>query len=208
MKHAPIKVDYWKTRLLKGSEELVDSWLMKSPVPVLLAKSRTSKHGDFRFPRMGRPAYITVNHDLHPVEFLITLAHEIAHFRNWQKNGRRVRSHGPEWRNAFREMLLQVLDAGLFEEQIAAAVVKHYFQRKLIGSGSSEQLNKLLGKTLEDSGILRVADLPEGARFTLRSGKSFIKGKKMRKRYQCRDVVSSRIYSVHPFAEVQESIVS
>ncbi|MCX6225736.1 MAG: hypothetical protein NTV01_13460 [Bacteroidia bacterium] len=163
-------MDFWKMCLLEGSGELVNSWLIASPVPVALAKNRRSKHGDFRAPRQGRPALITINHDLHPVEFLITLAHEIAHFRNWKKFGRRVRPHG--------------------------------------AAGSSEQLNRLLGKMVEDSGVLRVADLPEGTRFTLRSGKSFIKGRKLRKRYQCRDAVSSRIYSVHPMAEVKETLVS
>ncbi|MFA5815809.1 MAG: hypothetical protein WC865_09350 [Bacteroidales bacterium] len=201
-------MDSWKTRLLEGSEELVNSWLIASPVPVMLAKIRRSKHGDFRVPRKGRPAFITVNHDLHPVEFLITLAHEIAHFRNWKKYGRRVSPHGPEWRNEFRDMLVEVLKAGLLDREIAAAIVQFYFKRKLIGSGSSEQLNRLLGKTVEDSGVLRVADLPEGTQFTLRSGKTFIKGRKLRKRYQCCDTVSSRIYSVHPMAEVKETIVS
>jgi SprT protein len=193
---------------LDGSEELVNSWLAATPVPVRLSKSRSSKHGDFRLPRLGRPAYITINHDLHPVDFLITLTHEIAHYRNWKKHGRRIRPHGAEWRNEFREMLAEILKAGFLDRDISSAIVQFYFKRKLIGSGTSEQLNKLLGKTAETGGSLRVADLPEGARFTLRSGKTFIKGKKLRKRYQCRDTVSLRIYSVHPFAEVKETIVS
>jgi len=208
MKGSSLPLDYWKACLIPGSEELADTWLKASPVTILLAKNRRSKHGDFRAPRMGRPALITVNHDLHPVEFLITLAHEIAHFRNWKKYGRRAKPHGPEWRNEFRMMLVEVLNGNILDPEIARAVHQHYFKRKLIGSGSSEQLNRLLGKTVEDSGILHVADLPEGARFTLRSGKTFIKGRKLRKRYQCRDTVSSRIYSVHPMAEVKETIVS
>lgn len=208
MKGMPLPVDYWKKHLMEGSEELVNSWLINSPVPVELAKTRRSKQGDFRVPRRGRSAYITINHDLHPVEFLITLAHEIAHFRNWKRYGRRVRPHGPEWRNEFREMLLEVLKSSLLEKEIAAAIVQFYFKRRLIGSGSSERLNRLLGKIVEDTGVLRVADLPEGARFRLRSGKTFIKGRKLRKRYQCSDAVSSRIYSVHPMAEVKETIVS
>jgi hypothetical protein len=208
MKSTSLPIDFWKTRLLEGSEELVNNWLLASPVLIMLAKSRQSKHGDFRVPRNGRPAYITLNHDMHPVEFLITLAHEIAHFRNWKKHGRRARPHGPEWRNEFREMIAEILKTGLLETEVAAAVVQHYYKRKLIGSGSSEQLNRALGKIQEDSGILHVGDLPEGAQFTLRSGKSFIKGHKLRKRYQCREVVSSRIYSVHPMAEVKETLVS
>jgi hypothetical protein len=204
----PLQADTWKTHVPEGSVSLVSQWLISSPVPVILAKSRRSKHGDFRVPRNGRPAYVTINHDLHPVEFLITLAHEIAHFRNWRKHGRRARPHGPEWRNEFREMLMEVLRGELLDKEISAAVYLLYFKRKLIGSGSSELLNRLLGKSVDESGIMHVADLPEGAKFMLRSGKTFIKGRKLRKRYQCRDTVSSRIYSVHPMAEVKERIVS
>lgn len=208
MKGEPIPADIWKTRLLTGSEKLVANWMISSPVPVLLANNRRSKHGDFRVSRQGKPPVITINHDLHPVEFLITLAHEIAHFRNWKRYGRRVRPHGPEWRMEFRQMLAEVLKAGILEPEVAAAVIQHYFKRKLIGSGSSEALNGLLGKKESNSGVLHVADLPDGARFMLRNGKSFIKGRKLRKRFQCCDTVSSRIYSVHPLAEVKETIVS
>jgi hypothetical protein len=208
MKRSQQPADYWKTRLLPGSEELVTDWLFESPVTIRLAGTRRSKHGDFRVPRQGRPAYITLNHELHPVEFLITLAHEVAHFRNWKRYGRRVRPHGPEWRQEFRLMLDELLKTGLFGPEIGEAVTQHYFKRKLIGSGTSERLNILLGHTVENSGILRVADLAEGVHFTLRSGKTFIKGRKLRKRFQCREVLSSRIYSVHPMAEVKETIVS
>lgn len=208
MKRTSLPPDFWKTKLPEGSVEVVDRWLQDSPVPILLAPSRRSKHGDFRVPRQGRPAYVTVNHDLHPVDFLITLAHEVAHYRNWKRFGRRVRPHGPEWRNEFRLMLTDVLNAKFLSQEISAAIYKHFFQRKLIGSGSSEQLNFALGKDILQSNVLRVADLPEGAHFRLKSGKTFIKGKKLRKRYQCRETVSSRIYSVHALAEVKETLVS
>ncbi|MDD4646193.1 MAG: SprT-like domain-containing protein [Bacteroidales bacterium] len=208
MKYKQLPTDTWREKLLEGSEELVDNWLIASPVPVFLAKTRRSKHGDFRVPRTGKQAYITINHDLHPVEFLVTLAHEIAHYRNWIRYGRRVKPHGQEWRNEFRALLAEVLKAEILEKEIAAEVVQHYFKRALIGSGTSEQLNRLLGKTQENSNVLHVSDLPEGACFTLRSGKTFIKGKKLRKRYQCCDAFSSRIYTVHPMAEVKETLVS
>ena len=208
MKAAVLPPDTWKTRLPEGSVDLAEGWLAESPVPVLLSRTRSSKHGDFRMPRNGRPAYITVNHDLHPVEFLITFAHEVAHFRNWTRYGRRARPHGPEWRHEFRLMLAQVLKAGILAPDISAEIARHYFKRQRIGSGSSETLNRLLGKPTANNGAVRVEDLPEGAKFRLKSGKVFIKGRKLRKRYQCREAYSMRIYSVHPLAEVKETIVS
>jgi SprT protein len=203
-----VHVSDWKSRLPEGAIELVSGWLAESPVMVRLARSRSSKHGDFHVPRLGRPAFITVNHDLHPVRFLITLAHEVAHYRNWKRHGRRAAPHGPEWRAEFRKLLAEFLEANLVKREVAAEIYHHYFERKRIGSGSSEKLNRLLGITPPDRSGVRVEDLPEGTAFRLKSGRAFIKGRKMRKRYQCREIVSSRIYSIHPQAEVKETLVS
>ena len=86
-------------------------------------------------------------------------------------------------------------------------IARNYFKRQRIGSGTSEQLGRMLGRSFEATGIMRVADLPEGARFRLRNGMTFIKGPRLRKRFQCREVMSMRTYSVHPLAEVRETIV-
>jgi SprT protein len=199
--------DIWKKRLVPGSEALLEEWLTGADIQFRLSRARTTKHGDFRIPPEGKRAVITLNHDMHPVEFLITLAHEVAHFRVWKKYGRRARPHGEEWKTEFRVMLKQIIESGILDPKVSKAVVQCYFKRERIGSGACEAMYRALGLAGEESGVTRLADLPEGALFTLKNGRSFFKGEKMRNRYRCREKISGRIYSVHAMAEIQESLV-
>ncbi len=192
----------WKTRLLPRSEELVETWLNGAQVVVRLSSSRLSKQGDFRVPRNGRPSMITINHDLHPVEFLITFCHELAHYRVWKRYGRRITPHGPEWKDEFRRMLIQLLESDILDPAVAKAVFRCYFKRESIGSGACEQLYRAIGKAGEASVILRVADLPEGDEFRLRNGRIFTKGPRARSRYRCTEKRTGRIFAVHPMAEI------
>jgi hypothetical protein len=169
---------------------------------VRLSRSRLTKHGDYRAPRDGRPAVVTVNHDLHPVLFTITFCHEMAHYRAREKYGPRIRPHGREWKYEFRLMLKQLLESGLMEKEVARAIHACYFRRESIGSGSCEHLYRAIGLTGAEVAASRVADVPEGGEFTLRNGRSFLKGPKARTRFRCTDKRTGRIYSVHPMAEI------
>jgi SprT protein len=199
--------DIWRKRLVPGSEVLLEEWLTGADIQFRLTRTRATKHGDFRIPPAGKRAVITLNHDMHPVEFLITLTHEVAHFRVWKKYGRRARPHGEEWKAEFRVMLKQIIESGILDTKVSNAVVQCYFKRERIGSGACEAMYRALGLAGEESGVTRLADLPEGALFTLKNGRSFFKGEKMRNRYRCREKISGRIYSVHAMAEIQESLV-
>jgi small nuclear ribonucleoprotein (snRNP)-like protein len=46
-------------------------------------------------------------------------------------------------------------------------------------------------------------DIPKGTKFTLKNGMMFVKGEKLRKRYQCKELISGKNYTVHGFAEIQ-----
>jgi len=190
--------------LPEGSGYLVSAWLNLHPVNVRISGPRQSKLGDFRPPSAGRQARISVNHNLHPVEFLVTLAHEIAHHENWLANGRKVRPHGPEWKKLFRDKLLEVLDAGLLEKKFEDGIKLCFFRREGIASSSCPAWRRLFDQQGPEPGKTRIEDLPMGAVFVLRNGKSMIKGEKIRTRYRCMDVKSRRIYTVHPMAEIIE----
>ena len=49
---------------------------------------------------------------------------------------------------------------------------------------------------------LRVSDLLIGDMFQLKNGQTFIKEKRLRKRYKCRDLANNRSYLFHPFVEI------
>ncbi|MFH0760823.1 MAG: hypothetical protein V2A67_04910 [Bacteroidota bacterium] len=199
--------DIWKERLVPGSEKLVEQWLDGAQIRLKLSRSRATKHGDFRFPRNGLPAMITLNRDMHPVEFMITLSHELAHYRAWKKYGRSIRPHGEQWKHEFRWMLKELIESGVLKSEVSRAVYQCYFKRERIGSSAAEPILRVLGKTGEYSGFKRVADVPEGTAFRLKNGKVLVKGKKLRSRFRCRDPKSGRDYSVSPMAEIAETLV-
>lgn len=198
-------------RLPAGFGDLVEVWLETKPIQIRLSRARLTKLGDFRPANHKRPARISVNYDLHPVEFLLTLAHELAHADNWQLNGRRVKPHGIEWKAAYRDKLVQILATGLLDEKYEKAIRICYFESEKLATSSCTSLRRLFdaetnskGGDSAGSGMIRVEDIPQGSTFTTSNGKTFVKGEKLRSRYKCRELKSARIYTVHPMAEIVE----
>jgi len=187
-----------------GSGQLVSFWLDKHPVKIRLSKARQTKLGDFRPPHKELPARISINIDLHPVEFLITLAHELAHAEIWQLNGRRVKPHGKEWKNAFREKLKQIIDTGILEEKFEIAIQACYFRSNKLATSSCPDLRLLFDDEKHGSKVIRLDDIPRGSKFVTTNGKTFIKGNKLRTRYKCREAKTFRIYTVHSMTEIVE----
>ena len=92
------------------SVELIYEWLREHKIHLKISKKRSSKLGDYRSPHKGKGHLITVNHDLNPYAFLITLVHEIAHMLVWERYRNRVRAHGPEWKDTYRKLMLPFFD--------------------------------------------------------------------------------------------------
>jgi hypothetical protein len=55
-----------------------------------------------------------------------------------------------------------------------------------------------------DNGLVMVEQLPEGRLFDSGDGRIFRKGKKLRKRFQCTEVKTGRVYLFSPVYEVKE----
>lgn len=184
-----------------GTLPLVDRWLSSRKFHLKISRDRLTKLGDFR-PASGRQAArISINHNLHPVEFIITLAHEIAHYDVFRDYRKRKMPHGEEWKDRFRALLREIVESGALTTEVNDAIMRCYFLREGIASSSCMQLKKVL-EMGEEKRVLRVADLSEGEQFMLRNGKAFIKGERIRVRYRCTEVESGRIFTVHPLAEV------
>ena len=87
----------------------VEQLLNTSKVSIKITKKRQTKHGDFRKNGNGS-SLITLNTTSNPYRFLITLLHELAHFRVSQSVQYRIKPHGKEWKNTYRETLLPFLN--------------------------------------------------------------------------------------------------
>jgi SprT protein len=63
-----------------NSTELLSELIKNENLSIKIVKSRKTKHGDFRSLRGGK-FQITLNHIDNKFRFLITLIHELAHFK-------------------------------------------------------------------------------------------------------------------------------
>lgn len=160
-----------------------------------------TKVGDYRHPHNGKPHQITVNHNLNPYSFLITLIHEIAHLTTWNKFRNKVQPHGTEWKEEFNIHLKPFIEMMLFPDDVTDCL-NNYALNPKASSCTDIELIKVLKKYDLNSNYMHLEDIPERSTFRLRNGRTFIKCGKIRKRYMCIDTDSKRHYLVSPVAEV------
>lgn len=162
-----------------------------------------SKHGDFRAPFNGRPHRISVNRSLNPYAFLITFLHEIAHLIVWETHGRKVKSHGIEWKSTFGVLLQEYIEAGCFPEDLEDILMRHALKPRASSSSDQKLLMALRSYDDAPTRVTLLEELQENALFALPNGRIFRKGKKRRTRYLCQELSSRRAYTISQLAEVK-----
>ena len=193
--------------------EYILKWFRANPVRLRIAAPRSSKFGDYRLPRDGKPATISVNNNLNRYDFLITLVHEMAHdavFNSCSMAGeagqyrkRRTRSkpHGQEWRNLFHHLMKPLMTPDVFPQEILAAL-HDYLGNPDSTVKASHALTLVLKKYDVPDGREFLQDLPHDAIFYLPGGRAFRKKEKIRKRFRCQSLTNRRIYLFNPLAPV------
>ncbi len=202
---SPLDPDSLRPFLPEASIPGVIGLLAPHDVKLRISKPRTSKLGDHRPPMVGRYSFhqISVNRDLPPYSFLITLVHEVAHLRTWEFHGRKVKAHGPEWKGLYIDLLSPFVEEGAFPDELEGAVRKH-----LAAPGASSCTDEKLIKALRqfeggrDSHCF-LEEVPDGSIFRLNGDRRFRKGKKLRKRFRCKSLDNGKTYLVHSMAEVE-----
>jgi hypothetical protein len=189
-----------KKYLPEGTEDIIIEWLQQYRIHLHVSRNRVTKLGDFR-PQPGETVQkITVNYDLNPYEFLITLVHEIAHVEVWKYHRNGVRPHGSEWKGIYSRMLSSFLNKGLFPQDLEKVLIRHA-ARPLASSGSDLELARVL-KNYDITARITLEDLPDKATFRIHNGRRFRKMDKSRKRYRCLCLDNKKIYMVHPMTRV------
>src|SRR6185295_15910601 len=77
--------------------DIVVRWISEYKMILTITNTRQSVFGDYRWPQGTKGHRISVNGDLNPYAFLITLVHEMAHLTSWERYRNTVSSHGKEW---------------------------------------------------------------------------------------------------------------
>lgn len=187
--------------LPEGTSESVVDLIYEKNVQLVITRQRNSKLGDYR-PAFGRKGHqISINHNLNPYSFLITLIHEIAHFYVWIKHRNEVKPHGIEWKNQFRELMIPFLQERVFPENLEKVLANHLKNPK-----ASSVADPILRKELikfDAKQVTLLDEIPHKSIFLFNGNRVFRKEEKLRTRYRCFDMVHKKYYLINKSAEVE-----
>lgn len=172
-----------------------------TPVAISVTRSRRSKWGDYRIHPKEPPA-ISVNGDLPPAFFLMTLLHELAHHHVHLRYGlRRVPPHGTEWKTAFAALMQPLLvDDRAFPNDMLPLLRRHMKSPKA-NATADQALYRVYLSLVNDASLL-LEQLEMGEIFTFRK-RSFKVGERVRKRIVCECLATRRKYLFQPLTPVQ-----
>ena len=156
-------------------------------VHLKIVNHRITRHGDYR--RMPNGMHqITVNASLNKYRFLITLVHEIAHLVAFEKFGRRIKPHGIEWKHTFQQLMLPFIRPEIFPTKLLPVIAHHFKNPKASSSTDANLAIALKEFDIEERKKPYIYELPYGCIFRIYNGKSFKKGNKRIKRYECTEL--------------------
>lgn len=193
-------------RLPEATAGYVGELLSQHPVDLRVVPRRVTKLGDHRPPNAAVPWHrITINDDLNPYAFLVTLLHELAHLTTHAAHGgrrRRLQPHGREWQTQFAAVIEPVVARRLVPADVDAAL-RSAVARPRAATCSDRRLLLALSRYDADAdSLLRVEELRPGDHFELESGRRFIRGARLRSRYSCIETATGVEYRIHGLARV------
>lgn len=185
-----------------GTYDAVLNYLRLHKVHLTIARERKSILGDYRHSTHHANHRISVNGNLNPYSFLITLLHELAHLLSFEKYGNNILAHGKEWKMIYSKMLEQFIQKKIFPPDIETELIR--------------SLHNPAASTCAEDGLLRILrkydtkgtqhrlleELTLHDLFSTSDGRVFKKGEKLRKRYKCVEVKTGRVYLFSPVYEV------
>ena len=184
-----------------GSLEYVKGLLNNQNILIKLKSNRKTKHGDFSL-KKDFSVEITINSDMNPFRFLITLLHEISHFFVYQDFGFKTKPHGFQWKSKFKELLIPVINNKVFPDDILSPLAKYAINPKA-STDTDLDLSIALNK-YNVSISTYVLDLEQGDKFKASNKKNYLVIRKRRKRYECMEIDSKKIYLFSPNYKIME----
>ena len=116
-------------KIPKASLEYVKGLINCENILFKLKNNRKTKHGDFSV-KKDFSVEITINSDMNPFRFLITLLHEISHFFIYKDFGFNTKPHGYQWKSKFKELLIPVINNKVFPDDILSPLAKYAINPK------------------------------------------------------------------------------
>lgn len=195
------KVDVLAQYMPAPAAPIIAKWIDYFQCEFKISKYRTTKLGDYRHPFKGKGHKISVNNDLNPYAFLVTTVHEFAHLLTWNEHKHKAKPHGLEWKNNFKKMMDPFFAKEVFPAEIHHTII-NYLNNPAASSCTDLTLARALKKYDTHLSTIRVEELTIDAVFTLKDGRKFKRGERIRKRYRCECLDNGKIYLFNPLAEV------
>jgi len=185
-----------------GSFEQVVTYLHQYKVHLTVTKERKRVLGNYAHLPSDNIHRITVNGNLNPFEFLITLLHELAHLLTWVQYQRKAAPHGKEWKQQYGVLLIDFFN---FFPPDVQVVLRTYIQNPAATANGETALLLALRQydQPKKDGSMMLAHLPQGARFNYEQNGLFEIVKKRRTRYECVQLTTGKRYLFSGIAMVE-----
>lgn len=198
-----VDISQLQTYLPPGTYEPVLNYLRQYKVHLTVARERKSILGDYRHRTHHDNHRISVNGNLNKYSFLITLLHELAHLLTFEQFANKVLAHGREWKMIYAQLLDQFLKHHTFPPDIEKELLIS-LQNPAASSCAEDGLLRVLRKYDNDGNKFQlVEEIMMHSIFRTNDGRVFQKGKKLRKRFQCKEISTGKIYLFSPVYEVE-----
>lgn len=182
---------------------LIAVWIIDFDFKLKIKKERSTRLGDYTSPRNGSNHLITINFNLNPYAFLITLVHEVAHLVTFNQYKNKVLPHGAEWKKNFAELMIPFMTSDVFPVDVLYALRK-YMQNPAASSCSDKTLLKTLKLYDQNESTKIFLDyLPAQTIFLYNGERLFRKGEKIRTRIRCIEVQTGQVYLFNSLTEVE-----
>ena len=178
------------------------NYLHTHKIHLTVTRQRKSILGDYRHRTHVYNHRISINGDLNPFAFLITLLHEIAHLLTFEQFGHKVLAHGLEWKKIYAGLLKKFLDNKIFPADVEREIMLS-LKSPAASSCAEDGLIRVLRNYDKPNGTKLVEELPLHSYFKTDNGKIFQKGEKQRKRFKCTEVKTGMIFLFSPVYEVE-----
>ncbi|MES2828204.1 MAG: SprT-like domain-containing protein [Bacteroidota bacterium] len=195
------KEDILSRYMPEGAAPVIARWIDYFQCEFKISKPRSTKLGDYRHPFRGAGHKISVNNSLNSYAFLVTTVHEFAHLVTWNEHKNKVKPHGEEWKVNFRRMMIPFIQMPVFPDDLKG-VITNYLNNPSAASCTDLALSRALKKFDTLVNVARLEELPIHSTFSIKDGRKFKKGERLKKRYRCLSLDNGNIYLFNPLAEV------
>ena len=181
-----------------NSIEKLDRLLENLSVKIEISKSRKSKYGDFKF--NNGASRISISETSNKYRFLITLIHEIAHFKSYVNFGYEIKPHGEEWKKIYKKIMEPFLNSSIFPSKLLILLKKH-MEKPSASSDSDSKLSIEIKRHDINLNTKFIFELIEGDIFKFNL-KNYRIIKKRVKKYECLNLSNNKKYIFSPHVQV------